>query len=225
MNDTYTRSSVAGVEQSFDLGVLFDRIHVGAFGDSRDHVLPGLAAIVRAVDVRLVVGDAMAVHGSVGRFGIEMAGFNLRHFAPRSHRRRRHVVPGLAVVARHVDQSVVGADPDGLGVERRGSDGVHHAEAVDHYFIDVFRGERIERGRYVGLHACQVGADFLPGAAAVARAEDELIRVIHGFVGQREDLRQRPRLAIRIVGIGRRQLAAERCGHVQGLIAAPAPLP
>ena len=209
----------AGEQQPFDLGILLHRVDVGAHGDARDHVPPRLSAVVRAVDIGLVIGQTMAVHRRIRGLRIEVAGFDLRHLAPRGHRRRSHIVPGLAVVARHVDQAVVGAHPDRGGLERRRSDGVDHAEAVDHRFVDILGGKRVERDRHVRLQACQVGADFFPGAAAVARAEDELIGVVHGFVRQREDLRQRPRFAIQVVLVGRRQLPAQRRRGIEVLIA------
>ena len=105
---------------------------------------PGLAAVVRAVDVGLVVGDAMAVDGGIGGFDVEVAGLDLRDLAPGGHGGRRDVVPVLAVVASDVDEAVVGADPDGCGAERRRADGVDDAEAVGHRLVDVLRGDGVE---------------------------------------------------------------------------------
>src|ERR1035438_9074755 len=210
-----------GVEQPLGFGVFLHRVDVGAVGDAGDHVLPGLAAIVRAIDMRLVIGNAMAIHRRVGSDGIEMAGFDPGNLAPRRHGRRRDVGPRLAIVAGDVDQAIVGAHPDGSGLERRGADGIDHAEAVGHRLVDVLGRDGVERGGHSRVEAREVGADLFPGAAAVARAHDELIGVVERFIGRGEDLGKRPRFAVGIVGFGRRQLSAERSGHVEGLIAAP----
>ena len=196
------------------LRIFLHRVDVSAFGNAGDDVLPGLAAIVRAIDVRLVVGEAMAIDRGVGGLRIEMAGFDLRNLAPRRHRRRRDVVPVLAVVAGDVDQAIVGAHPDGCGLQRRRADGVDHAEAIRHRLVDIFGSDGIEVRGHRRVQARQIGADLFPGLAAIARAHDELIGVIERFIGRREDLRQRPGLAVGIVGIGRRQFAAERSGSV-----------
>ena len=142
-----------GVEQAILLRVFLDGVDVGAVGDSGDDVLPGLAAVVGAIDVGRVVGEAMAIDGGVGGFGIEVAGLDLRDLAPGGHRRRGDVVPVLAVVAGDVDEAVVGADPNGIGVERRGADGVDDAEAVGHGLVNVLGGNGIEGRGDVGMEA------------------------------------------------------------------------
>src|SRR6185369_2821979 len=73
------------VQQALGLRVFPDAVYVGAFGDSRDHILPGLAAVVRAIDIGLVVANAVAVHRRVGRFDLEVSGVDLGHLAPRRH--------------------------------------------------------------------------------------------------------------------------------------------
>src|ERR1700693_698038 len=96
-----------------------------------------------------------------------MTGFDLRDLAPRGHRRRRYVLPGLAIVASEVDQTVVSADPDRSCLERRGADGIHHAEAVRHSLIDVFGSEGIESTGNGRVQLRKVGTDFFPSPAAV----------------------------------------------------------
>ena len=76
-----------GIEQPFGLRIFLNRVDEGAFGNAGDDVLPGLAAVVGAIDVRLVIGDAMAIDRGVGGLGIEVAGFDLRDLAPRRHGR------------------------------------------------------------------------------------------------------------------------------------------
>ena len=113
-----------------------------------------------------------------------MAGLDLRDLAPRGHRRRRYIVPIGAVVARDMDEAVVGAHPNGLCIERRWADGVDHAEAVRHWLVDVFGGDRIECLRHLGMQAREIGADLHPCFAAIARAEDKLIGIVERVVGR-----------------------------------------
>ena len=64
-------------------------------GNAVDDLLPGLAAIVRAIDVRAQIVEPEAVDGGVRGLGIEMRRVKLRNFAPRRQVRRRDVVPVL----------------------------------------------------------------------------------------------------------------------------------
>ena len=59
-----------------------------------------LAVVVRAVDVRRVVADAMQIDDGVGRGGVEVRRLDGEHFAALAvgNARDRRVVPGLAAV-------------------------------------------------------------------------------------------------------------------------------
>ena len=72
--------------------------------------------VVRPVDVRTHVVAADRVHRDVGGVGVEVAGVDLRDLVPRAQLRRRHVLPRLAAVARHVHEAIVGAGPDDVHV-------------------------------------------------------------------------------------------------------------
>jgi hypothetical protein len=86
--------------------------------------------------------------------------------------------------------------------------------------VDVFGGDRVECLRDFGVKGGRVGADLLPGAAAIARAEDELVGVVESFVGERKDLGKGPGFTVGIVRVGWREFATGGRGEVQGLIAA-----
>ena len=80
-------------------------------GNAVGDLLPCLAAVVGAIDVRAQIVQAEAVDGGIDRLVIEMRGVELRYFAPRRKIGRRDVVPRLAAIASDVDQAVVGAGP------------------------------------------------------------------------------------------------------------------
>ena len=62
---------------------------------------------------------AVVVDRDVGRAGVGADGSTVLTMAQAGRSLRRHVVPGLAAVARHPHQAVVGADPDLVVVARR----------------------------------------------------------------------------------------------------------
>ena len=210
-----------GVEQAILLRVLLDGVDVRAVGNPVNDVGPGAAAVVGAIDVGAPVGEAVAIDGGVGGFGVEVAGLNAGDLAPRRHRWRGHIVPMRAVVAGDVDEAVVGAGPDGLRVQRRWAERIDHAEAIGHLLVDVLGRDGIEIRGHGRVDAREVGADLFPGLAAVAGAEDELVGVVERVIGLGEDLGQRPRAAIGIGRIGGRDVAAFGRGHVERIVAAP----
>jgi hypothetical protein len=70
-------------------------IDVCTFRYACSGVLPGLACVVGAGDVRLVVRNSMTIHGRTSGIEIEVARFQLRNLAPGSEFPGRNVVPGL----------------------------------------------------------------------------------------------------------------------------------
>src|SRR5579875_4144759 len=69
----------------------------------------------------------MPVNRCVSRRGIEMGGFDQADFAPFCKALRGDVFPGFSAVARELDQSVIGADPDFTRAQSRRSNGVDDA--------------------------------------------------------------------------------------------------
>ena len=49
-----------------------------------------------------------------------------------------------AVIPGYMNQPVIGANPNGAGVKRRWTYGVHHAESIGHGLIDVLGGDRVQ---------------------------------------------------------------------------------
>ncbi len=62
--------------------------------------------------------------GDIGRAGGAHAGIDILHAAAGRQALGRHVGPGLAAIAGHVDQAVVGARPDHARLHRRFADGI-----------------------------------------------------------------------------------------------------
>jgi hypothetical protein len=159
----------SGEEQAFARGIFADGVDGFVVGQAGDDLLPGLAAVVGAVDIRMQVVEAEAVDGSVGGCLIEMRGVQLGDFAPRSELGRRDVLPVLAAIARDLDQAIVGSGPDQVGVFGRWRDGIDHAAMLA--FGGIVGDERAEGRGNSGIFTSQVGADDLPTVAAVAVAK------------------------------------------------------
>ena len=164
----------AGVEQSLPDRILAQRTRVGADRDAVGDHRPRLAEVRRLVEQRAVVIELVARRGHVRRSRRMWRGLDLRHAREAGHRRRRHVLPGRAVVAREVHQPVVGSRPEdprlprrlGQGVDRRIPLGAGHV-AAHRPARALHRLEVVQR---------EVGGDLLPALPLVARAPDVLAR-------------------------------------------------
>ena len=91
--------------------ILLHRVHVHAGRQTLCDLLPGLAYVARAIDVRLEILELVTVDTRVSRVRIEVRSLHHRHSAPRRDRARRHVLPGLPVVASELQVPVVRTDP------------------------------------------------------------------------------------------------------------------
>ena len=67
---------------------------------------------VRPEQVGLVVGELVARGGDIDRVGVVRRDLDAADIGQLRHARGRHVLPGLAVVARDMHQAVVGRGPD-----------------------------------------------------------------------------------------------------------------
>ena len=101
----------AGVEQTAPLRILFDRLQVDAGRKTARDLLPRLAGIARAVDVRFVVLEPMTIDRRVRLVRVEVRRLHHDDLAPRRQLARCDVLPALAFVGRDFDQPIVGADP------------------------------------------------------------------------------------------------------------------
>ena len=173
LNETKTARSVPAKSRPLRTGSSRTAL-TGASSAARVTIsCPRLAAVVRAVDVRPQVVEPEAVHGRVG--GVR------RRSAPASMiETLLHgvssggvtFVPGLAAVARDVDQAVVGAGPDRVRVLIRRGDRVDDAAAR----LRCLAGVAVDadaRG-HVRRLARQIGADHRPAVAAVRRLEQHV---------------------------------------------------
>ena len=124
----------AGEEESAALRILSNHVDDRAVGNAVGDVRPALAAIARAIDVRPEIVEAEGVDRGVRLAAIEVRRLEDRDLRPRHQRGRRHVLPLFAAVGGYVNQSVVGARPDQIDVERG------RRERVDHTALRDFCG-------------------------------------------------------------------------------------
>ena len=177
----------AGVEQAGlsrvladDARRVIDRQTVLAVGEQR----PGVAVVVGAIDVRLeVVLTHETVAGNVG------TALHVRRVfdgldAGTDEILRRHVLPGLAVIACHADRSVVGAHPDHAALETRFD---HRVDRRIHLFTGHVSRDRIARHDLIlRLLRREVGADDVPRDALVHRAMQHVRGLVdHALVVRR----------------------------------------
>ena len=73
---------------------------------------PILSVVVGAVDVRRKVSEQVAVDCEIGSTGLVWAGLDILHPTARCEAFGCDVGPGFAVVARDIDQAVIGTGPD-----------------------------------------------------------------------------------------------------------------
>src|SRR6185436_19419054 len=182
-----------------DVGVTFDRI-------SRQRG-PGLAEVGRLEHPRLHVPAGVAVERREGRGLVVRAGLDAGDpgAARYAGQVARHVRPGFAAVARHLEVAVVGAGPDHVPVSGRLADridrrvvlggGVVHREAAG-----------LELLLQLGVVGGEIGRDLLPRLALVARAEEELGAEIErpGIVRAEVHRRVPVEAVLRLAGAGQR---------------------
>ena len=166
-----------GVQQSLFLRIFADRVRVLVRRDSAGDRRPGLAAVVRPIDVRTQVVEPQRVDRRIRGERVEMARVDERHLRPRRLRLlgRGHVLPMQSAVRRHVDQPVVGARPDDGDIEGRGRQGVNDAALRGPRRVGA--GVLADIRRNVPRLSCQVLADLLPAHAAVDRFPDDVVRI------------------------------------------------
>src|SRR5262245_32637018 len=104
----------ARVEQAFAQRVFAHYVDYAAVGNAVGDVFPGLAAVVRAIDVWSQIVQAKCVDRRVSSIVVEMRSVDQRDFGPRFQIGRRDISPGLTAVARDVDQAVIGSGPDSI---------------------------------------------------------------------------------------------------------------
>src|SRR5437763_508214 len=95
----------AGEQKTFLFRIFAHDVDRGTGVDAGDDLLPTLAAVVRAPDVRPEIVDAQRIHGGVRRERIGMSRVHDRDLAPRlrTDLRRRDIAPVRTAVGRRVD--------------------------------------------------------------------------------------------------------------------------
>ena len=104
-----------------------------------------------------------------------MRGLDLRHLAPRRERRWRHVLPRLAAVAGHPDQTIVGAGPD----EPRHQRGRAHRIDGPALQVGLRQVETADARRRARILAREIRTDDAPVFTAVGRLVKMIGRVVH----------------------------------------------
>ena len=155
----------ACVEQAFAFGVFADGAGRCAVGNAVVDLLPGLAAIVGAEEVRAHVVEAQGVDCGVGGLGVEVTGVHVEDLPEGLQLRWGHVVPVPPAVGCGPDEAVVGARPEAIDVERREAKGIDTPRRVGLAVGSVFIGP--DDRRYIPGLATEVGADFVPVLATV----------------------------------------------------------
>ena len=100
-----------GVKQTSFLRILPHRAHETCVRNSIGQLGPGLAVVAGLVDVGTHVVELVPLSRDIGRASVMRRGVNLADTAPLGQVFRCDIGPGLAFVARELNQSIVGTDP------------------------------------------------------------------------------------------------------------------
>ena len=152
------------VQQALLAWILPNRVGHRAWGDSIVDLSPGLATVVRPPQVRIHVIQTQRVRRRVGGLRIEVPGVHVEDSGPCLHRRRRDVGPLLAAIGGHLNQSVAGARPKDIDVQRRRRNRRYSAQGRRSHCRRVLAGVR----RHIPfLAARKIAADRRPAMPAV----------------------------------------------------------
>src|SRR5208282_3603893 len=148
-------------------------------GKSGNEFGPGLAKIRGLENVRCEVVGLVAFDGDVGRPGIARRSLDHAHRAPLRHGFRGNVLPVLAAVACELNQSVVGAYPDQIFLDRRFH---YRKDRVIDFDTGVVLGNRTAGTPLFRLViAREVGTDDRPTHSGIGGLEQDFTGEVHGF--------------------------------------------
>ena len=185
----------AGVQEPAARGILPHGVHHLVGGDARDDFRPRDSAVLRAIHVRSEVIEPEAIYGGVRHERVEVRGFEQRDLAPRREARGCDVPPRLPAVVGHVNQPVVGPDPNETGLPSGRCDRVDHAPMLA--LLGVERGERAQSRGHVIRRACQVRTDGFPAPPARGRPKQHVrAEVQDARIDWREEQRHGPYPAV-----------------------------
>ena len=178
----------SGIEQSWpDRVFAYDvRVAQRTGGDALDDTHPARTVVLGDPQFRLRRVHLVRVDRNVGLAGDVARRFDATHGAER--RQAVHVladvIPASAVVPADVDQTVVRSGPDHALFQRRLGDREQYRGVRG---TGVIRRETARLALQFGVVGGQVGADDLPGAAAVVGAMNVLAAGVDDVVVVRRD--------------------------------------
>ena len=202
----------AGVEQSGLPGIFADGIGDGAARDAGVDLGPGLAAIVRAIEVRRDLVEAQRVGRRIGDQRIEVAGLDVKNACPRLDRRRRDVGPRDARIPRDLDVAIVRARPQNGERARTGAKRGDAAHGRRLHAGAVLAGV----GRYGPRRAREIRRDAGPRMTVVDARPHHVRAVIQGQAVYRREV-QRHGAHVAVHGAATGQRARGVWTHLRGL--------
>ena len=158
-------------------------------GNSVGDLFPGLAVVAGLVEIRFVVVPLVHRGRDVGRGRIVGRSIDRIDLNPLRHQAlwRCHVVPVLAAIARHVNQTIVGAGPNHTLLQRRFHHRKDRAVVLD---AGVVFGDWAARWSLLRLVvARQIGTDNLPALSFIDRFEKHVASGVKrvGIVRRKEN--------------------------------------
>ena len=162
----------SGKKKSLAFRIFANRVDGLIVRQSASDLLPRLAAIVRAIDIRTQVVETESIHRCICSRSVEMRSVNLRELAPWSQFGRRHVLPVLSAIACHLNHAIVGSSPNQFGIFRRRSNRIDHTAMLA--LRRIVLNKRPKCCGNAGIFAREIGADDLPTAAAVTSREQDI---------------------------------------------------
>ncbi len=170
----------AGIEQSATDRILANHVCEIAAWDLRVDARPGRAVVVRAIEVRLTVPHLIALRGNKGTARRVRGGVDDADPRVDGQSRRRHELPGLSAVLRHVHETIVRSRPDRVPFQTRRGESEHRPIHLGSVFVKDDGPARIAER----LLICpgQVRTDPLPrlpfvgGSPDMLRSHVEIVR-------------------------------------------------
>ncbi len=146
---------------------------VGTVGQSR----PAATIVVGAPEIWREVVESVGLHRHVGTSRLMRRERDLFHRAEPRHPRRSDLGPRRPAVARDVQATIVGADPECLGVGAVFGHGEDRIENLDarHVVVDGATGGHLMSRGVRG----EIGRDAVPRHAIVTRTQQILGPVVH----------------------------------------------
>ncbi len=140
----------AGIEHPAAPRILANGVDERALRNAADDEAPRCTAVVRLIDIRRVIVEAVPVDRRIRRLRIEVRSLDNSDFAPRRQCLGRYVLPGARVVTRHPNITVVGARPYQRGAQRRRRDRIDDAMTVQAVVVGQRRRIEICRRSFIG---------------------------------------------------------------------------